>query len=684
MSQSRRFHPQHEDPFPRPPGAVPAVTVSERLALSLRALGAAGEVWLAGLPGLLAGLEADWSVTVGTRLDGGNASYVAEAVTHDGTPVVLKAPVPPGIDGFTPFKRQLAALQLAGGDPYAGLIRYDVPLAVRCAAAREASFDPGRAVLVHGDVHALNALQVPGPAGAGTGFRLVDPEGLISEPAHDLGVIQVRGVQGWIGDLAVDDPQQALETVAWRCRHAGRLTGADPEAIWQWAFAELVSTGLFMLRLGHHEAAETFLAVAGKLATATATGQPRQAGPVTPERVTGERPARQPHRPPPAPVEGQPGPAVMQDPPAATLLLVVGLPGAGKTTQAKELAAAYRALRLTPDEWMIPLFGEPMADGKRFVLEGRLISVALQALGMGTSVVLDFGLWGRDERSALRWLARSAGASCQVVYLPIDKDAQLARIAHRQATAPHHTFPMSEADVNQWREQFQVPDAAELGGGKVPGPPAGWPGWPEWAAEHWPSLADSYASEAAKRIPASGQGNWLGRALSAPVKMPSGPLDRHSDDICAAGCLLPSAPCSGCPLLWAEWLAAWAGTGIASVAWLRLILGRCGVCRPARHGSRTGPGDKPGHRRWCCCTRSASSPQTGRRSRRRSRPLGACTRLTCAGTAPVTGTARTRSSSSPRTWRHSSTRWDLSRRRWAATRSARRPPTCTPHGTPAG
>jgi predicted kinase len=122
------------------------------------------------------------------------------------------------------------------------------------------------------------------------------------------------------------------------------------------------------------------------------------------------------------------------------MLLMVGLPGAGKTARAKELAAASRALRLTPDHWMIPLFGEPMADGKRFVLEGRLISVALQALQLGTSVVLDFGLWGRDERSAL---------------------------------------------------QFQVPDAAELGGGEIPGPPAGWPGWPEWAADHWPSCTDS-------------------------------------------------------------------------------------------------------------------------------------------------------------------------------------------------
>ena len=180
-----------------------------------------------------------------------------------------------------------------------------------------------------------------------------------------------------------------------------------------------------------------------------------------------------------------------QDPRVATLFLIVGLPGAGKTTRAKELAATRPALRLTPDHWMIPLFGDSLADGKRFVLEGRLISVALQALRLGTSVVLDFGLWGRDERSALRWLARSVGAACQVVYLSVDKDVQLARIAHRQATAPHQTFPMSEADLDQWREQFQEPDAAELDDGEIPSPPTGWPGWPEWAVDHWPTCIDS-------------------------------------------------------------------------------------------------------------------------------------------------------------------------------------------------
>ena len=173
------------------------------------------------------------------------------------------------------------------------------------------------------------------------------------------------------------------------------------------------------------------------------------------------------------------------------LILMVGLPAAGKTTRAKELAAAHSALRLTPDEWMIPLFGDSMADGKRWVLEARLISVALQALRLGTSVILDYGLWGRDERSALRWLAASIGAAAMTVYIPIPRDVQLARVAHRQATAPHQTFPISEAELDEWRAQFQVPDAAELRGEEIPLPPAGYESWLEWMTEHWPTANES-------------------------------------------------------------------------------------------------------------------------------------------------------------------------------------------------
>ena len=174
----------------------------------------------------------------------------------------------------------------------------------------------------------------------------------------------------------------------------------------------------------------------------------------------------------------------------ATLFLMVGLPGAGKTKRAKSLAAEHGALRLTPDEWMLSLFGDPQPAGKRDLLEGHLISLALEALRLGNSVVLDFGLWGRDERSSLRWLARSVGASCQVVYLPIDRTTQLESIRHRWTRTPDQTFVMTEEDVDRWRAQFQVPDEAELEGDDISDPPPEWSDWLEWAVERWPSLSD--------------------------------------------------------------------------------------------------------------------------------------------------------------------------------------------------
>ncbi|RCK69167.1 ATP-binding protein [Desertihabitans brevis] len=174
----------------------------------------------------------------------------------------------------------------------------------------------------------------------------------------------------------------------------------------------------------------------------------------------------------------------------AVLFLVVGLPGAGKTTRARELAATHRALRLTPDTWMIPLFGGSDAGGKRDVLEGRLVATALDALRVGTSVVLDFGFWGRDERAALHWLARSLGARCETVYLPVDRETQRQRIRRRWEQTPHETYPISDDELDRWRARFEPPDEAELAGDLAEQPPPPWSSWPGWAAVRWPTSLD--------------------------------------------------------------------------------------------------------------------------------------------------------------------------------------------------
>ncbi|MFF9013778.1 AAA family ATPase [Streptomyces sp. NPDC014870] len=171
-----------------------------------------------------------------------------------------------------------------------------------------------------------------------------------------------------------------------------------------------------------------------------------------------------------------------------TLFLMVGLPGSGKTTRARQLAHEHGALRLTPDDWMIPLFGESDADGKRDVLEGRMLWLALEAVRLGTDVVVDYGCWSRDERSAVRSLAETAGARFRMVYVPVDEETQRTRIAHRWATAPEETFPLTEADLRHGRALFEEPDPAELDGRANDGPPVGWRTWREWAVDRWPSF----------------------------------------------------------------------------------------------------------------------------------------------------------------------------------------------------
>jgi predicted kinase len=168
------------------------------------------------------------------------------------------------------------------------------------------------------------------------------------------------------------------------------------------------------------------------------------------------------------------------------MYVMVGLPGAGKTTRARQFEAEKQALRLTPDEWMIPLFGESGAGGKRDVLEGRLVWLAIRALQLGVSVVLDFGVWSRDERSALRWLAAQAGAHCELVYLEVSEAEQQRRIDVRFAKEPHSTFPLTY-DLDTFRNSFEIPEQEELDSSSIDRPPPGHDTWHAWAAHRWPT-----------------------------------------------------------------------------------------------------------------------------------------------------------------------------------------------------
>jgi predicted kinase len=175
---------------------------------------------------------------------------------------------------------------------------------------------------------------------------------------------------------------------------------------------------------------------------------------------------------------------VMREP---TLFLTVGLPGTGKTTAARHIEIEQNALRLTKDEWVKALYGHENPPAAQDVIEGRLIQIGLRALELGNNVVIDYGLWSRDERSALRQAAADVGARVDMRYFELTAVQQRSRLERRLAEAPHTTWHISDEELVEWAAQIEIPTPAELDGSEpIDNPPAGFATWDEWRRYRWP------------------------------------------------------------------------------------------------------------------------------------------------------------------------------------------------------
>lgn len=154
----------------------------------------------------------------------------------------------------------------------------------------------------------------------------------------------------------------------------------------------------------------------------------------------------------------------------ASIHLVEGPVGAGKSTYAGQLGLRHGAPLLNLDEWMVTLFRPDRpeldfmqwyAERKRRCIE-QIWRVAFELIETGTHVVLELGLVQVADREDFYGRVDAAGFDLKVYLLDAPEEVRRQRVRERN-TEQGSTYQMevSEEIFTLANSAWQAPDEAE-------------------------------------------------------------------------------------------------------------------------------------------------------------------------------------------------------------------------------
>ena len=139
------------------------------------------------------------------------------------------------------------------------------------------------------------------------------------------------------------------------------------------------------------------------------------------------------------------------------MFLVCGLPGAGKTTRAKELERTYDAIRFCPDDWLDALAVNLHDEEARDRVERLQWQMGRQLLDLGVSVIVEWGTWGGPGGTGCVWRLIPRGGDGTALRICCAGGA-FERIQRRGREDP----PITWEAVLRWEAIFEAPTAEEM------------------------------------------------------------------------------------------------------------------------------------------------------------------------------------------------------------------------------
>ncbi len=145
--------------------------------------------------------------------------------------------------------------------------------------------------------------------------------------------------------------------------------------------------------------------------------------------------------------------------------LMLGLPGAGKTTLSLQLSSELALPRFSLDEEYFSVVSNHQQSERDFGIEAQVEEMikdrVVALLATGESVVLDYCPWRIDQRRNYYSFITSHGAAPKVHYLPVEREELLRRLAIRNSLRDARYQYMSAEMLDDFYGRFDPPAEEE-------------------------------------------------------------------------------------------------------------------------------------------------------------------------------------------------------------------------------
>lgn len=150
------------------------------------------------------------------------------------------------------------------------------------------------------------------------------------------------------------------------------------------------------------------------------------------------------------------------------VIMTCGKLCSGKTTYAKKLQKAGKAVILSVDEIMLAVFGRDAGknhDEYAARMKRYLYQKALEIINNGLDVILDWGFWTKEERAFARSFFGSNGITNEFHFIDIDHDEWHKRIEKRNRDVLANNsdaYYVDDGLSEKFNSIFEKPDPSEI------------------------------------------------------------------------------------------------------------------------------------------------------------------------------------------------------------------------------